>query len=87
VAANFRHGVASMTANSESPIALVSSFNAAGVVATTDFAVACQGVSVAVMCGGVQRRGLGLAQGQLMFMAAANCRLCVLSVTANIKVI
>jgi hypothetical protein len=42
----------------------------AGVVATTDFAAACQGVSVAVMCGGVPRRGPGLAKAQLM---AANC--------------
>jgi hypothetical protein len=49
----------------KSHIALVTSLNAAGVVATTDFAVACQGV-----CGGVPRRGPGLPKVQLM---AANC--------------
>jgi malate/lactate dehydrogenase len=42
----------------------------AGVVATTDFAAACKGVSVAVMCGGVPRRGPGMSKAQLM---AANC--------------
>jgi malate/lactate dehydrogenase len=42
----------------------------AGVMATTDFAAACAGVSVAVLCGGVPRRSTTVSKAQLM---AANC--------------
>lgn len=42
-----------------------------GVIATTDFAVAAHDVSIAVLCGGVPKRGSGLmTKVQLM---AANC--------------